>query len=443
MASTQTVSGGKKKSSGRKNGVGGFLVDMLNREAMDAYVVKHDLAETLGGVDDDMSTEQLGVALALHFKTNVPTRDQVKCDECHSISSKTEPTCPLCGDNGEVATAASTIVEAEVVSDDEEDEDADDSDGDGATDADTDDDEDDAEDGEDDEEEEDTAAQAAPVVKKTTAKKKGSDKMSTQEVTNGVSKKSSKAAKTSTALEKSTVGTAVSTTALDKAVAEVIEIKSRGAHNYWELGHKLMEINKGNLWKLRVNPETGKNKYNGFDAFCHHELNMSSNHAYNAIDVAKKYKTPEEVRALGVTKAALLLKAAPEDRKKLTAKAKAGATKRELEKDVAASRAKNGGGKKSQQAKAGAKGGAKKGANAAARSEKISIQSIEGVKTIKLHKKPDTLKGVVFSELPRAAKIGDQPIGRFEMGNGVVQYFAVRPSDEGWVLRVETRREDA
>lgn len=435
----------KNSSTGRKNGIGGFIIDKIDGEVMMKYIKENDLAEVLGGVDDEMSTEQVGVALAMHFKNTLPAKQQVKCDVCCGISDKDADSCPFCGDNGEV------VAETKAPEDEEEDEPA------RAKSApskeegeaiDEEDEEEEADDVEEDEEEDgdiEGTAQVAAAPKgkpEKTAKKKGSKTtMATASTANGAAKKSSK----STALaKKGAVGSALVARDLDKARDEVIEIKSRGARDYWEMGEKLAEIHKKNLWKLRVNTDTGKNKYNGFDAFVIAELQMSPMSAYRAIEVAEKY-TKEEAYALGTTKASLILQAAPQDRKKLAAAAKKGASKRTIEKGVKESRAKHGSPKKSQQAKAGAKGGTKKATATAARtgSEKISIASIEGQKTIKLHKKPESFKDVVFSKLPRAAKLGDHPVGRFEMGNGVVQYYEVRNGEDGLVLKILTRREAA
>lgn len=450
---TETVSTSTKangKSKGRKNAIGGFIVDKIDGEVMRAYVQKNEL-ENVVDIDETVPDEQLGISLALYFTgLNIPVKKQVRCDACHGVSSADEETCPFCGDGGsddasededeeeEVAAAKSDESQPDAVAavDDEDDEpveaaaadDEDDEEGE---------DEEEAEDpdGGDDAEEEEEAVAAAPAKK---TKKKGTSKMATTEaVVNGAATK-----KTSKGLTKGgSVGMAVTAKDLDRAVAEVIELKSNAAESYWHLGKKLIEINEKQLWKLRVK-ENGKAAYNGFDAFCQHELNMSANHAYKAIQCAQGYETPDEVRELGHTKAALLLQAAPEDRKKLTAKAKAGATKRQLEKDVKESRAKKGGPLSAkQQSKAGAKAAVSKAKTAALRSEKISIANIEGLKTVKLYKKPDSLRGVVFTDLPRAHKLSDQPIGRYEMTNGVVQYFTILAKDGELVIRIETRRE--
>lgn len=451
MAATQSA----KAASGRKNAMGGFIVDKLDEDVMNAFIKENDLSETLS-IDDEMTAEQIGLALALHLKETVPPKKQVKCDNCLGISDADAPRCPFCGDDGtddaplgkkapskEEGEAIDAADEEEEDEDEEEEEDADIEENNAQQAAQALEEEDDG-DEEEEEEEKPTGRAAAVTAKKTTkaTKKKGSKNNMSAAAShvNGASKKSSSK---STALAKGTTGTIVSVKELDKARDEVIEIKSRGAQNFWELGKKLAEISKKQLWKLRLNADTGKNKYNGFDAFVIAELNMSPMHAYRAIEIAEAYKTSEEVRVLGTTKASLILQAAPEDRKKLAAKAKAGASKRALEKDVKKSRAKHGSPKKSQQAKAGAKGGAKRATTSAVKAEKISIASIEGSKTIKLYKKPESFKDVVFSKLPRAAKIGDMPVGRFEMGNGVVQYFAVRNGEEGLVLKIETRRETA
>jgi len=450
MATAQVDSGkGKRKDTGRKNTVGGFYVDKVDGKVMRAYVKKHKL-----GIDTDVTDEQLAVALVLHFKENVPPAAQVRCDQCLAISSEDEDACPCCGDEGDVeadddvahAAAPSAPDLAEVADDADEAEDEDEEDGDDEEDEDA---EDEADDDEEDEDEEDTADEPPPAAKETTPEpevqtppekpKKEGAKMSTQTTTTngaGAKKKSAAIAKTTPA-----DGSKLTARDLDKAIADVQRLKAESVVSYFELGQKIRDINTEQLWKLRKDDE-GKQRYKSFDAFVHHELKMSPQHAYNAIDCAKNYGSAEEIRELGGTsKAVLILKAAPEDREKLKEKAKAGATKRELAKDVAKSREKHGSPKKGQQAKAGTKSAAKK--TAAAKTEKITVANIEGSRTIKLYKKPESMKGITWPPEKRAKSIDDQPFGRLELQPGVVQYFSVLNKDGEWVLNVQTRREES
>lgn len=440
MAQTQTETDKKKKkskkssaaASGRKNSMGGFLVDKLDGDVMRSYIEENALDIDVEEVTD----EQIGVALAMHFKQKIEDAEEaakkkgqksdiaVSCDECKGVATDAEETCPFCGDGGGLEEDEETEDEqtnteelaAQALAEDEGD----------------------ADDDEEDEEDEETedkpeVEDEPPPAKKVAAKAKEKNMGTTAESTNGAGKKHAAAKGTSTAL--------VSAKDLDKAVAEVIKLKSEGAENFWLLGKKLLEINVDQLWKLRL--KDGKNAYKGFDTFVQSELNMSPQHAYRAIDLAKEYDDVKEVRELGHSKAALILQAAPQDRKKLKAKAKAGATKKALEADVKESRAKHGSPKKGKKAEAGAKGGANKAKAGAARAEKVSVANIEGSKTIKLFKRPDTIRGLDFATLARAKRIADVPFGKHELTNGVVQYFSVLEKDGELVLKIETKRETA
>lgn len=420
-----------KSKKGRVNEIGGFRVDRIRGDVMRKFVADHGLADK---VETDVSDEMLGVALSQHFINKVKKESQVRCDlddgGCGGVSSDELEECPYCGDLGEVEAASSdrSDEDDEVSDDDEEEvETAPADEGDKGDEPPT---------AEEEDGEEEAQASPPPAPKKSAAKKKAKeDKMQT-EMVNGHGAKKGR----STAL--------VSARELDVKVSEVrkwqkaiAESTFEGAVAYWNLGRSLLDINTEDLWKLRVDEKTEKPAHKSFDRFVREELGMSPQHAYSAIDVAREYENPEEVQAIGQTKAVLLLKAAPEDRPALKEEAKKGATVRELSSKVKESRKKHGSPKKSQQAKAGSKGGASKAKKTKARAEKVSIVSFEGKKTIDLYKKPESTRGVIdLKKCSRAKSIGDQPFGIYEMANGIVQHFFVSVKDGKWQLRIETRR---
>lgn len=453
---TSTTSGGGKKktaAAGRKNALAGFLVDKIDGDLMRAYVKKNKLKN----IDVDVADEQLAVALVMHFKETVPPTEQVRCEECFAISHEEEDVCPVCGDEGEVdgdeevstAPAAAESGPASVAADDADEEDEED---DEESEEEDEDDEDEEDDAEEDEEEEDAAPEKAAAAKEepevTTPPKKATKKeavaMKAETHVNGAStpkKKSAALAKPAAEAEVADGGKKKTEKDLDNAVKEVQRLLVDSHVSYYEFAKKIFEINDKQLWKLRKTEE-GKARYTSWDAFVHHELKMSPTHSYNAIECAKNYKSAEEIRELGgKTKAVLLLKAAPVDRPALAAAAKAGATKRELEKGVAESRKKHGPTKKSPQAQAGAKGAAAQKKSKSV--EKISVANIEGSRTIKLYKKPETMKGLAWPPEKRAAKLGDLPFGRLELQPGVVQYFSVLQKDGELILNIQTRREES
>lgn len=424
---------------GRKNEIGGFWAGLVVRDVMLDFIKENELED----IDAEANTEQVAVALSLHFKNTTTKADLCKCTECGGESPVSLEACPFCGD-------------AESVEDD------DDSEEDEGGDPIHEDNEDDQaepidRDGEeppsalvsspdlgdsDDETDVATDKEPAPEPEKPT---KAKEKRKMQLVhtngagTNGVSRKGS----TSKEMTKATV-TSISTRELDKAVERVKKIKADGAVAYWTLGKEVLEINEKGLWKLRVDAE-GKAAYKSFEQFVHHELNMNASYAYAAIDVAREYKTADEVRALGSkTKAMLVLKVPVQDRQKVIENAP-NMTTRQIKEIATESRKKHGSPKKDkQQASAGRKG-ATSAKRTSAVSDKISVTSIVGSKSIKLHKRPDSMKGIdaaAVASLPRAKKLTDQPFGVFEMANGVVQYFSILQKDGDLMLKIETRRKE-
>jgi hypothetical protein len=408
MGTTTEQTGKAKKAAkaGRKNAIGGFITDKLDGRIMRDFVRSHGIE----GIDVDVTDEQLGVALAQHFKETVAEEDLVRCESCEGVSSADYETCPFCG-----------------VADDVEDAEGDDLPSDEPS----------ASALNDAEEPAEIIVVEEPPAKKNATSKKAKETAMETHVngSNGTTKKGG------LALVK-TGESALTTGDLDKAVGEVKKLRTAGVVAYWELGRKIVEINERGLWKLRV--ENGKAKFKSFEAFAHHELGMTAAHAYNAMDCARGYENAESIREIGSTsKAVLLLKAAPEDRDEIKADIKAGATKKAVGEKVAASRKKHGSPKKDkQQAKAGTKSAATKAATTK-REEKVTVASIEGTKTIKLYKRPATMKNLDLSTLDFAKKLGDQPFGRYELTNGVVQYFAVQQKEDGTlVIKIETRREE-
>jgi hypothetical protein len=407
MGTTTEQTAGKAKKAakaGRKNAIGGFITDKLDGRIMRDFVRGHGIE----GIDVDVTDEQLGVALAQHFRAEVAEEDLVRCESCEGVSSADFEACPFCGDVDEVEGSddvPSDEPNASALNDAEE-----------------------------------PAAIVVveePPAKKVTSKKAKETTMETHvNGSNGTKKKGGLALV-------QTGESALSMHDLDKAVGEVQKLRTAGVVAYWELGRKIVEINERGLWKLRVD-DKGKAKFKSFEAFAHHELNMTATHAYNAMECARGYENAEAIREIGSTsKAVLLLKAAPEDREEIKDAIKAGASKKQVGAKVAESRKKHGSPKKDkQQAKAGAKSAATKAATTK-REEKVTVASFEGTKTIKLYKRPATMKNLDLSTLDFAKKLGDQPFGRLELGNGVVQYFAVVQKEDGTLaMKIETRREE-
>jgi hypothetical protein len=420
------------RGKGRLNEIGGFWVGQVDRAVMLEFAGE----ENLDNIDPEGSAEEIALALSLHFKGTTPKSELCKCTECGGESPVSLEACPFCGDAEAIDDGDEDGEEAEPIDrDGEEPPSALVSSPDLAADAGDSEDEDDVEASAED------APPPPPPSKPAAKAKKEKTKMELVH-TNGTNGASTKRA-ASKALAKVPT-TSLATRSLDKAVAKVLKIKADGAESYWTLGKEILEINEQGLWKLRIEAD-GKAAYKSFDAFVHHELHMSASYAYSAMDVAREYKTADEVRALGSkTKAMLVLKVPVEDRPKVIENA-ANMSTQQIRDAAKESRAKHGSPKKDKQQAAAGKKGATSPKRESAASDKIAVTSIVGSKTIKLHAKPASMKGIdasAIGALPRAKKLTDQPFGVFEMANGVVQYFSIQQKDGELVLKIETRRKE-
>lgn len=399
----------------RKNALGNFYPDLVNLRVMRAFTKKNGIKLEA----DETDAEQYALALTLHFREEEKDPDKfAQCETCHGESPDTCEACPFCGNTAPPV----------------------------------------------DEDAGDPTPQSAPVVK--TAK---TEETSTSEETTMAKTKSGKGDKKKTTSEKSekklaagekpstalatTGSAAMSVKLLDEAVDRVIALKVAGAESFWKLGREILAINQDGLWKQRLD-EKGKQRYASFEAFCTHELNISGTYAFQIMNVAREF-TMEQIATMGRAKSILVWKAAPEDRKEIAEKAAAGATKREIAKEVQKSREKHKINERSERAKSGAKGAKKKAANKAAKEEKaapekITIAKIEGLNTVKLYAKPATLKNLNLDDCKRAeankavqeAIERIKPFGRFELANGVAMYLSVFVDKTGALaVKVNTQRE--
>ncbi len=473
MAQVETV-----KESGQSRGVNtlaGFIISKLNRETLVDYVKRNNLESEIDIEDESLTDEQIGVAVHMNVMNTTPVKERGKCTECTGVSSViNDKVCPYCGDEGDPpeqkvsakGATSSKKNEGKEEEDEEEEEEDEEEDEEEEEDEDDEEDEEDEEDEDDEEEEssEPTEEKSAKALTddagddedegvasfltpmdeddedeeevkptpKTEVKPKNEKKnMASTETANG----------TSTAKKGGAAGSLVKVEELDTAVKELISLRGSAAEAYWQVGRKLNEISQSKLYTLRMNEKTGKAAYKSFDAFVSAECNMTPTHAYDLMDLAKEYKTPAAVQALGATRAILLLKANPKDRAELTEKAKKGMRTKDLKAAVKDSRKKHGSPKA---AKPQSKGGTKGAAAKAKVEEKITVASLVRSKQIKLYcgseipskGKPD------WKAISRATSLDDKPFGRYEMVNGVVMYVSVLVKDGELIARLETRRED-
>jgi hypothetical protein len=402
------------KPIGRVNMVAGFVVDRIDEKTMRSFLEANpEIAKAVGDTDG-YAVEQIGVALFTHFEKTTAAKDAIVCDYCLGVSSpEAGDRCPYCGtDDAELqADAASESVAQSVPK---------------GQDVPTD-------------EPSEKPAKKTKAAKKSSTTVAAADKETTKEEKDTeahMDTTHANGASTTKGLAK-TKGTSGKLTVaeLDKAVSEVERLKSAAAGSYWQLGRKILEVYTATLWKLRLTDD-GKQRYKGFEAFCHHEFKMSHTHAYKLMDVAKKF-SEEDVSRFGTTKLGLLLQAPPENQGEIEKKIRSGASTKQVKEAVGKSRKEKG------FKKPGGKGRKQETKATGRAPEKITIASIEGRKTVKLYAKPASMRNVDFNELKRAKKIGDIPFGRLELANDVVMYISIQDHNGELVAVVDTRRETA
>jgi hypothetical protein len=116
---------------------------------------------------------------------------------------------------------------------------------------------------------------------------------------------------------------------LDEAVRRIQAAKGEFAASGWRLGRMIAGVYDSHLWQLRQSAD-GKPRYKSFEAFVREELKMSREHAYELMRTAKAYDEGKVAELGGMTKAAAVLMAPPEERERLETMAESGASVREL-----------------------------------------------------------------------------------------------------------------
>lgn len=227
---------------------------------------------------------------------------------------------------------------------------------------------------------------------------------------------------------------------LDHAVKEVIKYKGSAGAAYWDLGHSIAEIYEKDLWKLRTSEEKPQGVYRTFEAFCNAELQMQPMSALSAKDIAQRY-TRDVAEKFGRSKMTFLVRADDLDRPALEQLVKSGASKAQVA-------------KRAKELKAGKPvvertGKVRKPPEATRPAKKDTITAIallEASQTIPLWKKPaGKLEKTLLDTraLTRAKKLGDEPVGRLELPNGVCLYVTVDATPGGELrAKVKFVRED-
>lgn len=208
---------------------------------------------------------------------------------------------------------------------------------------------------------------------------------------------------------------------LDADVKAIIDLKQQTAICMWDLGAAIKKNYDREFWKLRRN-ENGGAQYRNVKQFWAQELGISHTYAYSLMEVSK-YFSKDDVKKIGTTKLALILRAPERKRAGLLKAAKGGASKADLAKKVRAANA----------SADDAPGAADDGTP---RKRRISIAVVPGRKTVKLYAKP---KGK-DAEKKRAKRMGDMPHGEMMFENGTMMTFRLADKNGEWVAIVEFGR---
>lgn len=221
---------------------------------------------------------------------------------------------------------------------------------------------------------------------------------------------------------------------LDRAVASVVALRSDVAAGFWRLGSAIRDIHDRRLWALRTEAD-GTASYRSFAAFADRELHISPSHAHALIEIATEY-TEAQARALGSTRCALILRAAPEDRAALVAVAEEGASTREIGTAAKESRKRRDYKRPGQHARAGSKGRERQqqkktpAPKARPTSERSDVANVER-HTVRLHAGAQRSDGCTFADLPLATSLDDLPVGTTDLADGRRIRFSVIRSRKG------------
>jgi hypothetical protein len=117
--------------------------------------------------------------------------------------------------------------------------------------------------------------------------------------------------------------------ALDEALKAIAAYRYEIATSMWALGMLLLRVRNTRLYRVRRD-ENGKQKYRSFGEWVKREAKMAIGWAYELMETAQHF-AEADVRSIGPSKLSRILRAPKEAREELTALARAGATRRELD----------------------------------------------------------------------------------------------------------------
>jgi hypothetical protein len=206
----------------------------------------------------------------------------------------------------------------------------------------------------------------------------------------------------------------LSESSLDETVEAIKKLKNEMARNYHRLGVMLKEVHDRGLWRLRQ--KDGKPKYADYGQWTRSEAGLGRTQAMKCVEVASNF-TEKEVKEIGHTRLAVALQVPPEYRDRLIDKARQGASKRDLEREVAV-----------------VKG----------RPEPVEVTPKANAITLAMVATSRTIELVCDGSSEPAFCIADAPYGEELMSNDVIQTYRILEgfSDGRLILQIERKRLD-
>lgn len=215
---------------------------------------------------------------------------------------------------------------------------------------------------------------------------------------------------------------------LQRRIDEIRELQKSAFVGSWQLAKKVSELEDSNIWKTRMS-EDGKTHYKKYADFAKVHLGMSRRYVIDIIKVYREF--PEkEVKELGFSKLRLMAYVLPEKRDEMMAKAKAGASKRQMERalgrknaDALDKRPKKDDGP--QPSKAGGK---------------ITVALLEGKQKVPMYRKPTSKDDIAKKP---AKKIGETPWAELKLENDTRMFITLSTNVRGEImLLAEVKRVD-
>lgn len=395
-----------------EGGTKGIRVDRLDDDALAEAIEMRGLEEQ---VSEDTSREQRAVVVFVHMMDGDREKrwECVKCERCDGAHDEGFPFCPYCGEGLDEHHAKS--------------------------------------------EEPDDDEPSVAAVEPRAATPSALAGSSSAIVPAG------RASSTMAVVKKAPSGALVRYTIkdLDRAVEEAARLKGVIGVGFWDLGAVIAGVYNNAIWRLRTKEDGKTQRYRTWEQACQEEFKMLHQSALNAMDINRRFAR-EYAEVHGRSKLTILVRAhSDEDLRELQAKMEAGASVAEL-KEAAKSKTEHRreAGEPIMRRAQTPEGEVverpmrlpKKRPDGSSTKKprtpppgKTTVAVLEGTKGVsKLWARaPGKLAKVLSdtSELARAIKLGDEPIGVIELKNAVSIYVRIVERDDGLALQWEIGRD--